>query len=137
MIARIRYKDLENVSPFSEEYANKISERKAELKELFKDEPEKRLAEIKSQSQAQITQAKQELETALAQTQQMATSNPAEAASVKEATTKIEAKQKNSKKVKQWLIIYQRLAINSTLVERFRVLRDMLLMKVILTSFTM
>ena len=94
MIARIRYKDLENVSPFSEEYANKISERKAELKELFKDEPEKRLAEIKSQSQAQITQAKQELETALAQTQQMATSNPAEAASVKEATTKIEAKQK-------------------------------------------
>ena len=87
MIARIRYKDLENVSPFSEEYANKISERKAELKELFKDEPEKRLAEIKSQSQAQ-------LETALAQTQQMATSNPAEAASVKEATTKIEAKQK-------------------------------------------
>ena len=40
MIARIRYKDLENVSPFSEEYANKISERKAELKELFKDEPE-------------------------------------------------------------------------------------------------
>ena len=94
MIARIRYKDLENVSPFSEEYANKISERKTELKELFKDEPEKRLAEIKSQSQAQITQAKQELETALAQTQQMATSNPAEAASVKEATTKIEAKQK-------------------------------------------
>ncbi|MFQ7167136.1 MAG: FtsX-like permease family protein [Streptococcus sp.] len=94
MIARIRYKDLENVSPFSEEYANKISERKAELKELFKDEPEKRLTEIKSQSQAQITQAKQELETALAQTQQMATSNPAEAASVKEATTKIEAKQK-------------------------------------------
>ena len=94
MIARIRYKDLENVSPFSEEYANKISERKAELKELFKDEPEKRLAEIKSQSLAQITQAKQELETALAQTQQMATSNPAEAASVKEATTKIEAKQK-------------------------------------------
>lgn len=94
MIARIRYKDLENVSPFSEEYANKISERKAELKELFKDEPEKRLAEIKSQSKAQITQAKQELETALAQTQQMATSNPAEAASVKEATTKIEAKQK-------------------------------------------
>ena len=85
MIARIRYKDLENVSPFSEKYANKISERKAELKELFKDEPEKRLAEIKSQSQAQITQAKQELETALAQTQQMATSNPAEAASVKEA----------------------------------------------------
>lgn len=84
MIARIRYKDLENVSPFSKEYANKISERKAELKELFKDEPEKRLAEIKSQSQAQITQAKQELETALAQTQQMATSNPAEAASVKE-----------------------------------------------------
>ena len=94
MIARIRYKDLENVSPFSEEYANKISERKAELKELFKDEPEKRLAEIKSQSKAQITQAKQELETALEQTQQMATSNPAEAASVKEATTKIEAKQK-------------------------------------------
>ena len=93
MIARIRYKDLENVSPFSEKYANKISERKAELKELFKDEPEKRLAEIKSQSQAQITQAKQELETALAQNQ-MATSNPAEAASVKEATTKIEAKQK-------------------------------------------
>ena len=94
MIARIRYKDLENVSPFSEEYANKISERKAELKKLFKDEPEKRLTEIKSQSQAQITQAKQELETALAQTQQMATSNAAEAASVKEATTKIEAKQK-------------------------------------------
>ena len=89
MIARIRYKDLENVSPFSEEYANKISERKAELKK-----PEKRQTEIKSQSQAQITQAKQELETALAQTQQMATSNPAEAASVKEATTKIEAKQK-------------------------------------------
>ena len=76
------------------EYANKISERKAELKKLFKDEPEKRLTEIKSQSQAQITQAKQELETALAQTQQMATSNAAEAASVKEATTKIEAKQK-------------------------------------------
>ena len=94
MIARIRYKDLENVSPFSEEYANKISERKAELKKLFKDEPEKRLTEIKSQSQAQITQAKQELETALAQTQQMATSNAAEATSVKEATTKIEAKQK-------------------------------------------
>ena len=60
----------------------------------FKDEPEKRLTEIKSQSQAQITQVKQELETALAQTQQMATSNAAEAASVKEATTKIEAKQK-------------------------------------------
>ena len=87
-----------NVSPFSEEYANKISERKTELKELFKDEPEKRLAEIKSQSQAQITQAKQELETALAQTQQMATSNPAEAASVKEATTKIEAKQKRTRR---------------------------------------
>ena len=68
MIACIRYKDLENVSPFSEEYANKISERKAELKELFKDEPEKRLAEIKSQSQAQIIKLNKSLETALAQT---------------------------------------------------------------------
>ncbi|MFR6600381.1 MAG: hypothetical protein ACLUSV_06735 [Streptococcus sp.] len=119
MIARIRYKDLENVSPFSEEYANKISERKAELKKLFKDEPEKRLTEIKSQSQAQITQAKQELETALAQTQQMATSNAAEAASVKEATTKIEAKQKELEESQAMLDNMPALATSSTLVERF------------------
>lgn len=98
MIARIRYKDLENVSPFSEEYANKISERKTELKELFKDEPEKRLAEIKSQSKAQITQAKQELETALAQTQQMATSNPAEAASVKKLLPKLKPSKRTRRK---------------------------------------
>ena len=55
----------------------------------------------------------------------------------KKLLPKLKPSKKNSKKVKQWLIIYQRLAINSTLVVRFRVLRDMLLMKVILTSFTM
>ena len=55
----------------------------------------------------------------------------------KKLLPRLKPNKKNSKKVKQWLIIYQRLAINSTLVERFRVLRDMLLMKVILTSFTM
>ena len=55
----------------------------------------------------------------------------------KKLLPRLKPSKKNSKKVKQWLIIYQRLAINSTLVERFRVLRDMLHMKVILTSFTM
>ena len=36
MIARIRYKDLENVSPFSKEYANKILNERLNSKELFK-----------------------------------------------------------------------------------------------------
>lgn len=64
MIARIRYKDLENVSPFSEEYANKISKRKAELKKLFKDEPEKRLTETSLSLKLKLLKPKQELETA-------------------------------------------------------------------------
>ncbi len=62
MIARIR-KDLENVSPFSEEYANKISERKAELKELFfKDELRNASLKSSHSSKLKLLQAKQELE---------------------------------------------------------------------------
>ena len=137
MIARIRYKDLENVSPFSEEYANRFLNERLNSRNSLKTNL--RNASLKSSHSLKLKLLK--LNKNLKQhshrpSKWLQATLPKPLAS-KKLLPRLEAKQKNSKKVKQWLIIYQRLAINSTLVERFRVLRDMLLMKVILTSFTM
>ena len=137
MIARIRYKDLENVSPFSEKYANKILNERLNSRNSLKTNL--RNASLKSSHSLKLKLLK--LNKSLKQhshrpSKWLQATQPKPLAS-KKLLPKLKPSKKNSKKVKQWLIIYQRLAINSTLVERFRVLRDMLLMKVILTSFTM
>ena len=137
MIARIRYKDLENVSPFSEEYANKILNERLNSRNSLKTNL--RNASLKSSHSLKLKLLK--LNKNLKQhshrpSKWLQATQPKPLAS-KKLLPKLKPSKKNSKKVKQWLIIYQRLAINSTLVVRFRVLRDMLLMKVILTSFTM
>lgn len=93
MIARLRYKDLENLSPFSKDYINEVSEKKAQLKDLFKDQPAKRLGEIKAQTQAQIEQSKQDLESAQSQVQQVTANNSDMANVLSQANEKIQAKQ--------------------------------------------
>ena len=136
MIARIRYKDLENVSPFSEEYANKISERLNSRNSL---KTNLRNASLKSSHSLKLKLLKlnKNLKRHSHRPSKWLQATQPKPLASKKLLPKLKPSKKNSKKVKQWLIIYQRLAINSTLVERFRVLRDMLHMKVILTSFTM
>ena len=56
MIARLAYKDVNTANPYTQDYADKISKHKNELKKLVKDQPAKRLKELKADPQAEIDQ---------------------------------------------------------------------------------
>lgn len=69
MIARIKFRDTNNVDPYSDEYTDLIQEHKKELDQLLEDQPELRLQAIKEEyqdniddGQSQIDEAKQKLE---------------------------------------------------------------------------
>ncbi len=64
MIARLAYKDVSTANPYTQDYADKISKHKDELKKLVKDQPAKRLEELKASPQAEINQQTSQLQTA-------------------------------------------------------------------------
>lgn len=64
MIARLAYKDVSTANPYTQDYADKISKHKDELKKLVKNQPAKRLEELKASPQAEINQQTSQLQTA-------------------------------------------------------------------------
>ena len=54
MIARVAYHDLRDLSPFSQDYIDRVYNDKKALQDLFVGEPQRRLNEIKSEAQAKI-----------------------------------------------------------------------------------
>ena len=64
MIARLADKDVSTANPYTQDYADKISKHKDELKKLVKDQPAKRLEELKASPQAEINQQTSQLQTA-------------------------------------------------------------------------
>ena len=64
MIARLAYKDVNTANPYTQDYTNKMSKQKDDLKKLVKDQPAKRLKELKSDPQAEIDQQTSQLQTA-------------------------------------------------------------------------
>ena len=64
MIARLAYKDVNTANPYTQDYADKISKHKNELKKLVKDQPAKRLKELKADPQAEIDQQTSQLQKA-------------------------------------------------------------------------
>lgn len=64
MMARLTFKDTIGVDPYSDKYINLIQEHKNELSTLLKDQPEKRLATIKSEYQADIDEGQQKIDEA-------------------------------------------------------------------------
>lgn len=64
MMARLTFKDTIGVDPYSDKYNNLIQEHKNELSTLLKDQPEKRLATIKSEYQADIDEGQQKIDEA-------------------------------------------------------------------------
>nr|WP_294491164.1 FtsX-like permease family protein [uncultured Anaerosporobacter sp.] len=64
MMARLTFKDTIGVDPYSDKYIDLIQEHKNELSTLLKDRPEKRLATIKSEYQADIDEGQQKIDDA-------------------------------------------------------------------------
>lgn len=64
MMARLTFKDTIGVDPYSDKYIDLIQEHKNELSTLLKDQPEKRLATIKSEYQADIDEGQQKIDDA-------------------------------------------------------------------------
>lgn len=64
MMARLTFKDTIGVDPYSDKYIDLIQEHKNELSTLLKDQPEKRLATIKSEYQADIDEGQQKIDEA-------------------------------------------------------------------------
>ena len=64
MIARLAYKDVRTANPYTQDYTNKISKHKNKLKKLVKDQPAKRLEELKASPQAEIDQQTSQLQAA-------------------------------------------------------------------------
>lgn len=64
MIARLAYKDVKTANPYTQDYTNKMSKHKDDLKKLVKDQPAKRLKELKAEPQAEIDQQTNQLQTA-------------------------------------------------------------------------
>lgn len=68
MVARLKFNDLAQVDPYSQEYTNKLQAHKDTLDQALKDQPQKRLQTVKQEyqkkiddGQQQIDQAKQQL----------------------------------------------------------------------------
>lgn len=64
MIARLAYKDVSTANPYTQDYTDKMSKHKADLKKLVKDQPAERLKELKADPQAEIDQQTSQLQTA-------------------------------------------------------------------------
>lgn len=64
MMARLTFKDTIDVDPYSDKYIDLIQEHKNELEILLKDQPENRLASIKSEYQADIDEGHQKIDDA-------------------------------------------------------------------------
>ena len=64
IIARLAYKDVRTANPYTQDYTDKISKHKADLKKLVKDQPAKRLKELKADPQAEIDQQTSQLQKA-------------------------------------------------------------------------
>lgn len=64
MMARLTFKDTIGVDPYSDKYIDLIQEHKNELSTLLKDQPEKRLATIKSEYQADIDEGQKKIDDA-------------------------------------------------------------------------
>jgi putative ABC transport system permease protein len=54
MLARLTYQDTQGVDPYSTQYTKLLATHKNQLKTLLKNQPQKRLAAIKTQAQAKI-----------------------------------------------------------------------------------
>lgn len=61
MIARVAYNNLSELSPYSQTYIDRVYDDKKALQELFSSQPEKRLQEIKSESQEKIDSGNQQI----------------------------------------------------------------------------
>lgn len=64
MVARVHYNDLSDLNPYSKEYIDEVYDKKQELQSLFEDAPEKRLQELKDESQSKIEDGKQQIQDA-------------------------------------------------------------------------
>lgn len=64
MMAKVIFKDTENVDPYSNEYTNLITKHKKELSNLLNDQQGFRFENIKSKYQAEVDDAKAELNSA-------------------------------------------------------------------------
>lgn len=62
MIARMSFKDTFGVNPYSDKYTKYLTNHRDELEKLLKDQPEIRLASIKTEAQEKIDEGSQELE---------------------------------------------------------------------------
>ncbi|KXT70991.1 FtsX-like permease family protein [Streptococcus cristatus] len=65
MIARIAYKNLRDLNPYSQTYTDKLYAAKEDVKKLIVNEPEKRLAEIKRTAQDKIDDGNKQLQDAV------------------------------------------------------------------------
>lgn len=70
MIARLAYDDLRSLSPYSQDYIDQVYDEKKAVQDLLAGEPEKRLAQIKSDSQSQIKKGENTLQAAIDQLKQ-------------------------------------------------------------------
>lgn len=64
MIARLAYKDVHSANPYTQDYTDKVSKHEDELEKLVKNQPAKRLKELKADPQAKIDQQTSQLQTA-------------------------------------------------------------------------
>lgn len=67
MVARVRYNDLRDLNPYSQKYINEVYDKKQGLQSLLEGTPEKRLKEIKGESQSKIEDGKQKIQDAESQ----------------------------------------------------------------------
>ncbi len=61
MIARLSYKNLQNISIFDDKYDNRLKREQKALENTFKNQPEKRLAALKVDPEKQIIEAKSQI----------------------------------------------------------------------------
>nr|WP_277395203.1 FtsX-like permease family protein [Lactococcus cremoris] len=61
MIARLSYKNLQNISIFDDKYDNRLKREQKALENTFKNQPEKRLAALKVDPEKQINEAKSQI----------------------------------------------------------------------------
>ena len=64
MIARIAYKNLRDLNPYSQSYTDKLYTAKQDVKKLISNEPEKRLTEIKQTAQDKIDDGNKKIQDA-------------------------------------------------------------------------
>lgn len=69
MIARLRFKDTENLDPYSDTYTDRIQAHREELEQLLADQPEKRLDAVKSEYETAIADGREKIADAKQQLQ--------------------------------------------------------------------